>query len=59
MIGDNMGLVVDVIGLLRCGIVSDLLFSLEMIGEAGAISDFGAGSRFAYSRIGGVLWVWW
>jgi len=40
--------------------VGDLLFSLEIIGGGGVVSVFGAKlPRFAYSRIGGVLCVWW
>jgi len=55
----NVGSVVGVIGFLWCGIVGGLLFPLEMIGVAGAVANFGAGLRFAYSRSGGVLCVWW
>ena len=59
MNGGNVGSVVDVIGLMECGIVGGLLFTLEITGSAGVVSIFGAGLRIACSRIVGVLCVWW
>ncbi len=57
MNGGNIGSVVGVIELLWCGIGVGLLFSLEMNGEAGVGSNFGAGLRFAFSRIRRVMCV--
>ena len=54
-----MGSVVGVIGLLWCGIVGGLLFTLETNGRAEVVSLFGAGLRIASSRSVGVLCVWW
>ena len=59
MNGGNAGSVVGVIGLLWCGIVGGLLFTLEMTGRARVVSLFGAGLRIACSRSVGVLCVWW
>ena len=44
-----MDSVVSVIGLLWCGIVGGLRFTLEMIVKAGIVSLFGAGLRIACS----------
>ena len=53
-----MSLVLGVIGLLWCGVVTGLLFFLEMIGGAGSVANFEAESGFAYSSNGGVLCAW-
>jgi hypothetical protein len=54
-----VGSVVGVLGLLWCGIVGSLLFTLEMTGRARVVSLFGAGLRIACSRSVGVMCVWW
>ena len=49
MNGGKVGSIMYMIGLLWCGIVGGLLFSLEMTGGVGGVANFGAGSRLAYS----------
>ncbi len=52
-----MGSVLGVVGLLWCGIVGGLLFTLEMIDGARVVSLFKAGLGIAGSRSVGVLSV--
>ena len=59
MSGGDVGSVMGVIGLLWCGIVDGLFFSLEMTCIARGVANFGAGLGFAYSSSGGALCVWW
>ena len=50
-----MGSVMGMIELSWCGIVSGLLFSLEMTGGGEGVANFEAGLRFVHSSSDGVL----
>ena len=59
MNGVDVYALVGVFELFWCGMVGGFFFPLGMNGRVGTVSHLGAVLGFAYSRISGVLCVWW